>query len=106
MASRGTNTFPEWLERTAQDVAQAMGLPDADLQFLTAILDAITQKRREPLDRVNAMLGQQQGAPGAPMDAQMAAAAPMSGPQPGVAGIAGRPQLPNMDEMARMLGGR
>lgn len=99
MATRGTNTYSEWLERLAQDVAQAMGLPDANLQFLGTLLEAVTNERRAPLDQVSAMMQQQQG--GAPMPGMPA---PM-GRAPGTpATMDGRPNMPNMNEIARMLG--
>lgn len=107
MGSRSTNTFSEWLDRLAQDTAQAMGLPDADLQFLGTMLDAITQKRRAPLDQVTQMMQQQQGGTPMPQGAP-GGAMPMPAPggrPPGVPGqMDGRPQMPNMNEIARMLG--
>lgn len=99
MSTRTTNTFAEWLNRVAQDIADAMGLPDADIPFLTGMLDAVTAKRREPLDQVTAMM-QQQGTQGMPPGGMPGMQAPMQ-PQPN--GVTARPQMPNMDEMARLL---
>lgn len=123
-SSRSTNTMAEFLQRMLGDIAEAKTLPDADLGFLIQIETTILQKLRAPID---ALMGQMEGAGGmggeggAMMDPAMAGQGglpqmpmippnvAMGGggpiPQPRVTGTRMEPNMPNMDELRRSLGG-
>lgn len=118
-SSRSTNTMAEFLQRMLGDIAEAKTLPDADLGFLIQIETTILQKLRAPID---ALMGQMQGAQeGDPMMGGQAGlpAMPMIPPGGGMGGgnplpipggerVTGtrmEPNMPNMDELRRTLGG-
>lgn len=109
--SRSTNTMAEFLQRMVGDIADAKVLPDADLEFLIQLETTILQKLRAPID---ALMGQMQTNPMAqnPMSGSPAGMAQgaMSGGQPPtppaqqrVAGIRMDPNMPNPDELRRMI---
>lgn len=115
MAGGGTtNTYPEWLKRLAGDVGQAFTLPDADINFLAQVQGMIVDTFRKPIDNM-----QQAGTTAVQSGPQDAMGSPMGMPSPmdqmqqgsqimgaGGRGLnmgAGPQQMPNPDELRRML---
>lgn len=103
MAARGTRTndsMPEFLAGLLQDVAYAMTLPDADLDYLANLQKALVGKVREPMDRYLASQG------AGPMGGMMGQ---MMGPQMGPTGQPGPPGVRmggtpfNPDELRRTI---
>lgn len=82
----------EFLQRIGGDIFEAKSLPDADLAFLIQLETLILQKLRAPIDQ---MMGQMEGAGAPPADAAMAAA-PMIDPTAAQAGMGGMPMIPPM----------
>jgi hypothetical protein len=98
MATRATNTYAEWLERTLNDVVQAMTLPDANMEFLADFQGQIVDQLRAPEFRA-AQAGLTSVRPN-PMQSmqsmQPQARPPMGGLQPAA-------PAPPMDELRRIL---
>lgn len=108
----------EFLQKMLGDVAEAKTLPDADLQFLIQLETTILQKLRAPIDALMGQMnnGQQQvagemGAGGGAgslagtqgmMDPSML---PQPAPAGRVTGTRSEPNMPNVDELRRMMGG-
>lgn len=120
MATRGTNTMVEGLQKLAQDITALKFAPDADVSFLIGLETQVLQKLREPFE---AAAGQMGAPPGNAVDmgAQAADASlggiPMPGggggvpsgmPGPGgpmPASIPGGAMRQSPDMMRRALGG-
>lgn len=121
MAVRSTNTFAEALERMLTDLAQMKLLPDADMELISAMEEAIIGWYREPIDNA-----QQQGLTSvmsspADIPPEMMAAMGGGGMPGGMPGGVGASQIagagargmpggggagaPNPDELRRVLGG-
>jgi hypothetical protein len=86
----------EYLTSLLQDVAYMQALPDADLEFLTNIQQAIVSKLRAPIEQA---MQQAQAMGGAP---------PMGSADPSMGGMGGDPMMGGapggMDPMAAMMG--
>ncbi len=98
MAVRGTNTMQEALQRLIIDVVQMKTLADADLPWLVELESMVLTKIRQPVEQMQqpgGALAQPQGPP--PMGGGMAAGSPMGG------GMSAGPQMPNPDELQRLL---
>ena len=118
MPSRSQNTMAEFLQKMLGDIAEAKTLPDADISFLLELETSILTKIR---GQVDALMGQMEhtsstpvaagGMPG--MAAMQGGGAGQAGPgqQPTPPGLAGarvpgtrmEPNMPNIDEMRRMM---
>ena len=98
MAARSTNTMQEALQKMLRDIADMKTLPDADMPFLVQLENMILARMKQPVDDLRA-----QG--------QLPPAQPPMGPQtPGMsagAGVGGGfmagPNMPNADELSRLL---
>lgn len=100
MAARSTNTFGEVLQRLLADIAQAMALPDADLEFLAEMQGMVTTKLRAPQQQMmDAGMLPPDGAPNG-MPAGMPGGAP---PLPPGGGFMTQPAAPNADELRRLM---
>lgn len=126
-SSRSTNTMAEFLQRMLGDIAEAKTLPDADLGFLIQIETTILQKLRAPIDALMGQMqaqggegqmggemagvgaeGGQAGLPQMPMippGVAMGGGGPIPGSGGRVPGLRMEPNMPNPDELRRMLGG-
>lgn len=102
MAQRSENTMAESLQKMLGDVADMKVLPDADLEFLIQLETVILQKLRAPIDDI---MGQGQGNQQQQMQPQMAPQVPGSAGPERVPGLRMEPNMPNMDEFQRMMGG-
>ena len=99
MAVRGTNTMQEALQRLLTDVAQMKTLADSDLPWLVELESMILTKIKEPVQAMQQPGGPlAQPGPPPPMGGGMPAGAPMGG------GMNAGPQMPNPDELQRLLG--
>lgn len=105
MATRGTNTMQEALQRFLQDVAQMKTLADADLPWLTELETMVLSKIREPLDQMR-----QSGQLPMPTDQGMGGAGPMGGSMGGMpagspmgGGMMAGAAPPNANELQRLL---
>jgi hypothetical protein len=102
MAVRGTNTMQEALQRLLTDIAQMKTLADSDLPWLVELESMVLNKIKEPVQAMQQQggpLAQQQGPPpGMGGGPPMPAGAPMGG------GMSAGPQMPNPDELQRLLG--
>src|SRR5579875_221241 len=110
-------TMADGLQRVLMDIANTMTAPDADIQFLGALQQAIVQRVKQgnapqagpggaPGQPPGAPPGAMGGAPGMPPGAMggMMQNGPMGpGQAPGVPGVRSMPQMPNPDELRRML---
>jgi hypothetical protein len=99
MAVRGTNTMQEALQRLLTDIAQMKTLADSDLPWLVELESMVLNKIKEPVQAMQQQggaLAQPTGPP--PMGGGMPAGAPMGG------GMSAGPQMPNPDELQRLLG--
>lgn len=116
--TRGTDTMADILQKVLQDITSALTLPDADIEFLTALQTIIIKKLREPTDMLAQMQGQQNPSsppqPGPPMAQQPQAQMQMQVPPPGAVppgpgGVPGVMSSPNMapaaDELRRVISG-
>jgi hypothetical protein len=116
-SSRSTNTMAEFLQRMLGDIAEAKTLPDADISFLLDLETTILTKIR---GQVDALMGQMEGGgsaggmPGGaslPQGGMPGAAAMGVGQEPTPPAMAGarvpgtrmEPNMPNIDEMRRMM---
>lgn len=105
MAVRSTNTMIEALQRLLQDIGKMKTLADADMPWLVELESMVLTKIREPLDNM-----QQSGQlPPPPMDPGMMPPDPamMQGMGAGEmqgGGMMAGPQMPNPDELGRLLG--
>ena len=108
MAVRGTNTMQEALQSLLQETAQMKTLADADLPWLVELESMVLSKIREPLDAMQSpqqpqsagpMGGMPPGGPGGPGGMGM----PAGGGVPGGGGMQAGPQMPNPDELQRLL---
>lgn len=99
MAVRGTNTMQEALQSLLQEVSQMKTLADADLPWLVELESMILSKIREPLDAQQQPAAGPMGGmpPGPPMGM------PAGGGVPGGGGMQAGPQMPNPDELQRLL---
>lgn len=100
MATRGTNTMQEALQRLLTDVAQMKTLADADLPWLVELESMVLTKIREPVQAMQqpgGALAQPTGPPPGMMQG-MPSGSPMGG------GMMAGPQMPNPDELQRLLG--
>lgn len=102
MATRGTNTMQEALQRLLGDVSQMKTLSDADLPWLVELESMVVGKIREPIDAMKQPGGPLAGAGGPPPG--------MGGPPPGMpagapmgGGMNAGAQAPNPDELQRLL---
>jgi hypothetical protein len=111
-SSRSTNTMAEFLSRILGDIGQAKTLPDADLEFLVGLETQIIGKIREPYDvmqgagqppPLGGMPGGAMMPPGAPPAPPAMPPMPMGQPGGAPAGLRTQPNMPNMDEMSRVL---
>lgn len=117
-AGKQPQSMSEGLQKVLGDIAQLMAAPDADMQFLSALQQAIVMQIRnspglqDPQQQQQmAMMQQQMGGaggagPGGPggLPAGAGAAGPPGGPGPMGGGMPGlTPTAPNMDEIRRML---
>lgn len=86
MATRGTNTMIEGLQKLAQDITALKMTPDADVSFLIGLETQVLQKLREPFE---AAAGQMGPPPGNAVDMGMSAAGAAAGPSimPGGGGV-------------------
>jgi hypothetical protein len=105
-------SMSEALQMILQDIGIALGTPDADIQFLTTLQQAVVmQMRQGHQQQQRAAMGgvnNPQSSPGmgSPAGGQM----PMGGPggamqssgAPGVPGVRSMPQMPNPDELRRL----
>jgi hypothetical protein len=98
MAVRGTNTMIEALQRLLQDIAQMKTLGDSDLPWLVELESMVLNKIKEPVDAMQQQGGALAQPTGPPMGGGMPAGAPMGG------GMSAGPQMPNPDELQRLLG--
>ena len=103
MAVRGTNTMQEALQRLLMDIAQMKTLADSDLPWLVELESMVLTKIKEPVQAMQqpggALAQPGQGPPpGMGGGPPMAAGAPMGG------GMSAGPQMPNPDELQRLLG--
>lgn len=109
MATRSTNTFAEFLERAIADWAQARLLPDADLELIGAVTEAIEGWYREPIENQMAQgttsvqsspadIPPQFQGPGGGVGASQIAGSGARGVMPGAG-------APNPDELRRVMGG-
>lgn len=103
MAVRGTNTMQEALQSLLQETAQMKTLADADLPWLVELESMILSKIREPLDAQQApqSAGPMGGMPPMPPGGGMGM--PAGGGVPGGGGMQAGPQMPNPDELQRLL---
>jgi hypothetical protein len=99
MAVRGTNTMQEALQRLLQDIGQMKTLADADLPWLVELESMVLSKVREPIDQMT------QGGGAAPPPGPMGGMPPMQAGMgvPGGGGMQAGPQMPNPDELQRLL---
>lgn len=100
MATRGTNTMQEALQRLLGDIAQMKTLADADIAWMTELESMVLTKIREPLDamRQSGQLPQpDQGMGGMGGQPPMPAGAPMGG------GMMAGAAPPNANELQRLL---
>lgn len=101
MATRGTNTMQEALQRFLGDISQMKTLADADLPWLTELETMVLSKIREPIDMM-----QQNGQLPMPTDPGMGAPNPMQGMPAGApmgGGMMAGPAAPNANELQRLL---
>lgn len=98
MATRSTNTFPEILQRLLGDIAQAMTLADADLDFLTEMQGMVVQQLRAP---VTQMMDAGILPPDSPPGMAGAGAAPPQLPPGG--GMMPQAAMPPVDELRRLM---
>lgn len=127
MAVRATNTFEEELQKILTDVARLKTMPDADLDFCVQLEIMILQKIREPNDMLAAAQAQKAGlpAPGGqpgvpgmppgqippgmgpgpmgPPPGPPGAGGPGGLPMPPVPGLRMQPNMPNPDELRRLV---
>lgn len=117
MALRAQNTMAEGLSAMLQDIGAMKALPDADLQYLIELEQMILSKVRAPVD---AMAGGMSGPgpagvnmAGGPVPGMGPGSTPPMPPPPGPpmgtpggppSGLAPSPQMPNADELRRVLG--
>ena len=108
MAVRSTNTYIEALQSLLQDVASMQALPDANLEWLKAVQDAILAEVQAPL-RAQAQAAAAPptsaaplppGAGAGPPPAGMAALLGAGGPGNGSAPL---PPSPAGDDLRRMM---
>jgi hypothetical protein len=103
MAVRGTNTMQEALQRLLTDVAQMKTLADSDLPWLVELESMVLNKIKQPIQAM-----QQQGGPLAQPQGPPPGMGGMGGPSPAGApmggGMSAGPQMPNPDELQRLLG--
>lgn len=115
--SRTTNTMSEGLRVLLQDIADMKLAPDADLPFLinieTQIVGYLKAKADEALTPPGQMgpgagggpmAGPPPGPPGPPGLGGMGPMRPGTGSPRGVPGLMQGPQMPNPDELRRILG--
>lgn len=69
MATRGTNTMVEGLQKLAQDITALKFTPDADVAFLIALETQVLQKLREPYEAASGQLAAAQGPQGSAIPA-------------------------------------
>lgn len=117
MATRGTNTMVEGLQKLAQDITALKMTPDADVSFLIGLETQILQKLREPFEAAAGQMGPPPGnavdmglsaanAETALMPAGGGVAAGMPGPGgPMPASVPGGAMRQSPDMMRRALGG-
>ena len=98
MATRGTNTMQEALQRLLTDVAQMKTLADADLPWLVELESMVLTKIREPVQAMQQPGGALAQPTGPPPGMGMPAGAMQGG------GMMAGPQMPNPDELQRLLG--
>lgn len=100
--TRTDNTFQEALMKMLRSLADMKVLPDADLEWVLGVEMQVVQKLREPIDVM-----QQQGTTGVPgMPPMSGPMGPMMDPMMGgggVPGIRNEAQMPNPDELRRLL---
>lgn len=113
MAVRSTNTYQEGLQSLIQDIASLQLVPDANVDFLLQLQQAIISEAQAPL-QAQAMMASGPGnaGPVGPV-AGPPPGAPVGGPPPGLAQLLGAggpgngsaplPQSPAADELARMM---
>jgi len=106
--ARGTNTMAEGLQKLLGDLAEMMAAPDADLDFLGELNTMVLTKIRQPFDQMANTQSSQAGMGGAPSPESMPPPEPqmMQSPQFGPAAVPGQrnnPQIPNGDELRRVL---
>lgn len=97
MAVRGTNTMQEALQRLLTDIAQMKTLADSDLPWLVELESMVLNKIKEPVQAMQ-QAGGPLAQPTGPGPGGLPAGAPMGG------GMSAGPQMPNPDELQRLLG--
>lgn len=105
---RGTRTndsMPEFLTGLLQDVAYAMSLPDADLDYLATLQKALVAKVRQPMDQYLASqgAGPMAGGMGGGMMGQMMGQQMGPTGQPGPPGVRMGGSPINPDELRRTI---
>lgn len=106
MAVRGTNTMQEALQSLLQETAQMKTLADADLPWLVELESMVLSKIREPLDAQQGQQGPPQGMAAGPMGGMPPGGGmgmPAGQGVPGGGGMQAGPQMPNPDELQRLL---
>ena len=102
MAGRSTNTMIEALERMLSDVAQMKMLADADLPWLVELESMVLGKLREPIDQMR-QPGGPLAQPGMPQGMGQGMGMPAGEGVPGGGGMQAGAQMPNPDELQRLL---
>lgn len=104
MATRGTNTMQEALQRLLGDIAQMKTLADADLAWMTELESMVLAKIREPLDamRQSGMMPQPTD-PSMGMPGGMGGGGPLPGGTPMGGGMMAATAPPNANELQRLL---
>ena len=103
MAVRGTNTMQEALQSLLQETAQMKTLADADLPWLVELESMVLSKIREPLDAQQQAPAQGPMGGMPPMPPGGGMGMPAGGGVPGGGGMQAGPQMPNPDELQRLL---
>lgn len=103
--SRVQATFVEELQKLLGELGQILALPDADHEFIQGMQQAVAGRLKARAQELQAQQGQQ-----AQMAMQNAAGQPtLAGPGAGggyqPAGVQLQPQMPNPDELRRVLAG-
>lgn len=97
MATRGTNTMQEALQRLLGDISQMKTLADADLSWLVDLESMVLTKIREPVEAMKQPGGPLAQPTGPPPGMGMPAGAMQGG------GMMAGPAAPNPDELQRLL---
>lgn len=104
--TRGTNTMVEGLRKLLSSITDLKMTEDADLPFLIGLETEVLQRIKGGADQA-LQGGAPPGGMGAPMGiGGMSSPPPGMGTPPGTPGLQQGPQMPNPDELRRVLSQR